>query len=43
MIEGFQFEGVDFHSPSSPWFWGQWILMAIIILFGFRKNRSKNP
>ena len=43
MIEGFQFEGVDFHSPSSPWFWGQWILMAIIILFGFRNNRSKNP
>lgn len=41
MLEGFQFEGVDFHSPSSPWFWGQWIVMAIIILFGFRKKQPK--
>lgn len=41
MLEGFHFEGVDFHSQDSPWFWGQWILMAAVILFGFKKNQKE--
>lgn len=41
ILEGFHFEGVDFHSSSSPWFWGQWILMVLIIAFGFKKDQNK--
>ena len=39
MLEGAEFAEVDFHSTSSPWFWGQWILMGIIISLGFRKSK----
>lgn len=40
VLEGFHLDGVDFHSNTSPWFWGQWILMGIVILLGFRKNQK---
>jgi YkoY family integral membrane protein len=35
-IEAGRFEGVDFHSHSSPWFWGQWIAMAAAIGYGLK-------
>lgn len=38
-LEGFQFPGVDFHSSHSPWFWGQWILMAICIAYGLKRKK----
>jgi YkoY family integral membrane protein len=38
MIESFEFNGMDFHDPSNPWFWTQWILMGAIIARGFRKK-----
>lgn len=37
-LEGFQIPGIDFHSSTSPWFWGQWILMAVCLALGFRKK-----
>lgn len=36
VIDGFHFEGVDFHSSSSPAFWIFWIVMALCLLYGFR-------
>jgi YkoY family integral membrane protein len=41
VIEGFQFEGVDFHSVSSPWFIGFWTLLVAGVLYGFIPK--KNP
>ncbi len=41
IIEGFQFQGIDFHDPTNPWFWAQWIVMGIIVSLGFRKKVSK--
>lgn len=41
-LEGFQLQGIDFHSTTSPWFWGQWILMAACIVFGFMKKSKTN-
>jgi YkoY family integral membrane protein len=41
MLEGIHLPGVDFHSSSSPWFWGQWILMSVAIIFGFKKNQKE--
>ncbi len=38
VLEGLHFDGIDFHSSSSPWFWGQWILMSIVIATGFKKQ-----
>ena len=35
VLEGFHLPGIDFHSSSSPWFWGQWGLMALTIAYGF--------
>jgi len=40
VLEGFHVDGIDFHSSSSPWFWGQWILMAITVLYGFKKEKN---
>jgi YkoY family integral membrane protein len=40
VLEGFSFSGVDFHSSDSPWFWGQWILMVVAIVFGLKKNQK---
>ena len=39
ILEGIQIEGVDFHSSHSPWFWGQWTLMAVCIAYGFKKGK----
>lgn len=38
ILEGFQIQGIDFHSANSPWFWGQWTLMGIVIVWGFKAN-----
>lgn len=36
-VEGLRLPGVDFHSSSSPYFWGFWALMLICVLLGFRR------
>ena len=42
ILEGFHFSFLDFHSSSTPEFWGFWILMLLGFLFGFtRKNAPK--
>ncbi len=41
VLEGCKIKGVDFHSYGSPWFWGQWILMGLIIIYGFKKNQKE--
>ncbi len=41
VLEGCKIKGVDFHSYASPWFWGQWILMGLIIIYGFKKNQKE--
>lgn len=38
-LEYFQLSGVDFHSGSSPWFWGFWGVMAACTLYGFKPRR----
>lgn len=40
VLEGFHFEGVDFHSGASPWFWGQWTLMGLAIAFGLIRQKK---
>lgn len=42
IIEGCKFEGIDFHSPSSPSFWIFWVTMAACIGYGFLPKRNKN-
>ena len=37
ILEGLHIDGMDFHSNLSPWFWGQWLLMLLAILYGFKK------
>lgn len=35
---------IDFHSPTSPWFWGFWAAMSLSFLFGFlgaKKNAQR--
>lgn len=39
MVEGLSLSGVDFHSSSNPWFWAQWLSMAGVIAFGFRRKK----
>lgn len=39
MVEGLSLSGVDFHSSSNPWFWVQWLSMAFVIVFGFRRKK----
>lgn len=34
---------VDFHSPTSPWFWGFWITMLVCLLIGFIPKTRKSP
>lgn len=41
IIEGFKFEGIDFHSSSSPAFWIFWGIMAACIGVGFVKRKEK--
>jgi YkoY family integral membrane protein len=41
IVEGFHFEGVNFHSPSSAPFWIFWSSMAICIAYGFRTKAGK--
>ena len=40
VLEGFQLNGVDFHSPSNPWFWIQWVSMAFFVVLGFVKRKN---
>jgi len=41
ILQGLQLPGVDFESKSSPWFWGEWILMAVCIAIGLRRGKPK--
>ena len=41
VIEGFHFDGIDFHSSSSPWFWLQWAVIVFSVLYGFKKNQKE--
>ncbi|MBS1959617.1 MAG: hypothetical protein JST80_09120 [Bdellovibrionales bacterium] len=41
-LEACHIPGVDFHSTTGPWFWGQWISMALAIAYGFKKQKSAN-
>lgn len=41
-LEAGHFEGIDFHSTSSPWFWGQWVAMGAAIIYGLRSTRPEN-
>lgn len=38
ILEGLNFPGINFHSPSSPSFWIFWVLMAVSIANGFLKK-----
>jgi len=40
LLEAFKIEGMDFHSSSNPWFWIQWILMGIAILYGLKNQKE---
>lgn len=42
VIEGFEFEGINFHDLSHPAFWVFWSLMAVCICFGFYRPKSKS-
>jgi YkoY family integral membrane protein len=39
MLEGMSLQGVDFHSSGNVWFWVQWLSMAGVIAFGFKKKK----
>lgn len=41
VVDGFKFEGVDFHSGSSPAFWIFWLSMLVTIAFGFVGQKKK--
>lgn len=41
LIDGFKFEGVNFHSSDSPAFWAFWALMVMALIIGFVKPRTK--
>lgn len=40
IVDGFHFEGIDFHSMTNPAFWVFWLSMAGSITFGFTKKKS---
>ncbi len=42
-LEGFALPGLDFHSASSPWFWGFWGVMFACIAYGLLPTRTQNP
>jgi YkoY family integral membrane protein len=39
LVDGFHFEGVDFHSPASPAFWVFWGSMLLALISGFRPRK----
>jgi len=41
VVEGFNFPGINFHSPRTVAFWVFWLLMVGIITYGFRGKRSE--
>lgn len=41
VIDGFKFEGINFHSTSSPAFWAFWALMFLFVGMGFLPKRNK--
>jgi YkoY family integral membrane protein len=41
VIDGFHFEGVNFHDAKNPAFWIFWLSMAGSLLFGFTKSAKK--
>ncbi len=41
VVDGFHFEGVDFHSSSSPAFWCFWVAMGLSVLYGFLSSNKK--
>lgn len=43
IVEGLDFPGINFHSPSSPSFWAFWVLMAVSIAYGFLKKVEISP
>ena len=42
-VEGFEIPELDFHSASSPWFWGFWGVMGACILYGLLPTRTQDP
>ena len=40
VVDGFHFEGVDFHSSSSPAFWVFWGFIALSVGYGFLPKRN---
>lgn len=45
IIDGFHFEGVNFHDTKNPAFWVFWLSMALSLGYGFthRLKRHNNP
>jgi YkoY family integral membrane protein len=41
VIDGFHFEGVNFHDAKNPAFWIFWVSMGASLLFGFTKGAKK--
>lgn len=42
LVDGFHFEGVNFHSSSSPAFWIFWAYIAAAIAYGFFPSKKKS-
>lgn len=40
IVDGFHFEGLDFHDPKNPAFWIFWASMLGSLLFGFTKPKN---
>jgi len=41
-IQGFNFEGVDFHSSQNIFAWAFWLFMAFALMLGFRSVERNN-